>query len=387
MSQVRLGIIGLGNMGNQHLKQLMAGEVPEMTVTAVSDRNPRRLESLPASVQSFHDPQRLIEADHVDAVLIATPHFDHVPLSEIVLKAGKHLLIEKPIAVHKADAARLLHAIEQRPRSEQVVAAMFNQRTDPRYQAVRRMLQAGELGELRRINWVITDWFRTDAYYQSGGWRATWRGEGGGVLLNQCPHQLDLLWWLFGSPKTVWAHCRFGQWHDIEVEDDVTALLIYDNGATGSFVTTTGEAPGTNRLEIVGELGHLIVDDQGLHWRRNQVNATEFCRTSENPFGKPDTDLVELPLTDRGLQHVGILQNFARCILQNEELLAPAAEGIHSVELANAMLLSTFAQRAVEVPIDGQEYWSHLEARIASSRYTGAVQADAAPAADMSQSF
>ena len=241
MDKLKLGIIGIGNMGRGHLKNVESGKVPGVEVVALCDTDPEALKPWDAKYQRFADSKALIRSGAVEAVLIATPHYAHTTIGIDALQQGLHLLVEKPISVHKADAERLIAAYQKRPRKAQVFGAMFNQRTHPAHRKIRSLVQGGELGEIRRINWIITTWFRTAAYYASGGWRATWGGEGGGVLLNQCPHQLDLLWWFCGMPDRVQAHCRFGQWHDIEVEDDVTAYLRYPNGATGVFITTTGE--------------------------------------------------------------------------------------------------------------------------------------------------
>lgn len=385
-SPIRLGLIGLGNMGSLHLQHLQAGKVPQFQLTAVADQAHERLRALPENLHAVTDPLELIQSDWVDAVVIATPHFSHVPLGQAALHQGLHTLLEKPIAVHKQDALKLLKTYEELQVAKPIFAAMFNQRTDPRYQKLRDLLQGGTLGEVRRINWVITDWFRTETYYRLGDWRATWRGEGGGVLLNQCPHQLDLLWWLFGSPQEVWAQCRFGQWHDIEVEDDVTAVLTYPNGATCSFVTTTGEAPGTNRLEIACDGGHLLVDDHGIQLCKNLEPAHQFRQHSSEPFGKPQTTEEFLPFPQKGPQHVGILQNFAEAILGQSSLLAPALEGIHSVELANAMLLSTFTQQGISLPMNAEVYARELNQRIQTSRYQEGSQ-PSGPVADMTRSF
>lgn len=219
------------------------------------------------------------------------------------------------------------------------------------------------------MNWIVTDWFRTQQYYNSGGWRATWKGEGGGVLLNQCPHNLDLLWWLCGTPASVRATCAIGKWHDIEVEDAVTAYLEYPNGATGVFVTTTGEAPGTNRLEISAERGKVVVENGKLTWTRNTVPATEFCRTSATSFDKPETWTIDIPCDGNGEQHVGILKNFTAAALDGAALIAPAQEGLNSVQLANAFLYSSFTGDTVNLPIDAQVYETHLKTLIAESSF------------------
>jgi len=276
-------------------------------------------------------------------------------------------MVEKPISVHRADAERLIAAYSNK---KQVFAAMFNQRTDLYYRKIRQLIQSGELGELRRVNWIITNWFRTEAYYGSGGWRATWAGEGGGVLLNQCPHNLDLFQWMFGMPTSIRAFCKFGRYHDIEVEDDVTAYCEFANGATGVFITSTGEAPGTNRLEIAAERGRLVYENDTISFTRNEVPMSEFSKSSTQAFARPDSWDITVPAASHGGQHNEILQNFVDAILHGATLLAPAVEGIHSVELANAMLMSAWTDEAVTLPIDGKKYERLLKQKIAESART-----------------
>lgn len=354
--QIRLGIIGLGNMGATHAQTILAGDVPRLELHAACDADPARLAKFP-KLKTFTRSEELIRSGEIDAVLIATPHYSHTTIGIDALEHGLHVLVEKPISVHKADCERLIAAHRDKSR---VFAAMFNQRTNPAYGKIRHLIRSGELGEIRRVNWVTTDWFRSEAYYASGGWRATWAGEGGGVLLNQCPHQLDLLQWLFGMPTTVRARCAFGRYHDIEVEDDVTALLEYPNGATGIFITSTGEAPGTNRLEIAGERGRLIYDQGEITFHRNEVPMSEFSRTSKSSFATPPVWEVKIPSGGPAGGHTEILRNFAAAILDGQELIAPAAEGIHSVELANAMLFSSFRNETITLPMDAAAYEQHL---------------------------
>jgi predicted dehydrogenase len=230
------------------------------------------------------------------------------------------------------------------------------------------MVRDGTLGPIRRINWIITNWFRPNCYYASGGWRATWEGEGGGVLLNQCPHNLDLFSWMFGQPDRVRAFCSFGRYHEIEVEDDVTAYFEYQNGTTASFITSTGEAPGTNRLEVTAEKGRLVMESDKLVFTENEMPMGEFARSTKEPFSAPKTTVREIPVSGHGDQHIGILRNFAVAILEGKPLIAPAAEGMRSVELANAMLLSSFEDRAIEMPLDGAVYDKALQKKIAESK-------------------
>lgn len=381
MDKIRLGIIGFGGMGQFHAGNLLAGKVPRCELVAACDSIATNLDKFP-QLRGFATPAELFAAKCVDAVLIVTPHFSHTTVGIAALEAGLHVLVEKPISVHRADAERLL-AAHRNPR--QVFAAMFNQRTDPFYQAIRRLVRGGELGAVRRVQWTITNWFRTDAYYGMGSWRATWAGEGGGVLLNQCPHNLDLFQWIFGQPQRVTGRCAFGRYHNIEVEDDVTAYFEYTDGTQATFITSTGEAPGTNRLEIAAERGRLVYEDDKITWLRNATPMGEFSRTSPEAFGRPDTEIVTVPAAGHGGQHIEILQNFTDAILNGAPLLAPAAEGIHSVELANAILFSAWqGGRAVALPLDGAAYEHELQKKIAASRPKAkpAVQA----VADLSKS-
>ena len=245
---------------------------------------------------------------------------------------------------------------------------MFNQRTDPHFLKIRELIASGALGEIRRVNWIVTNWFRSEAYYNSSGWRATWLGEGGGMLLNQCPHNLDLFQWLFGMPSKVRAHCQFGRFHAIEVEDDVSAFFQYPNGMSATFIASTGETPGTNRLEIAAERGRVILEQGRLHWTRNEVPACAFCRTSPDAYQTPPVWEIEIPVQGIGEQHRGILKNFVEAILDKKALIAPAGEGLHSVELANAMLMSAFLDKTVELPLDAAVYEALLQEKIAHSR-------------------
>ena len=365
MKKVRLGLVGYGNMGAGHAAQILAGRIPRLELTAVAESAPARQPNLPG-VKVFSEPAALLESGLVDAVLIATPHPTHAALAEAALKAGRHVLLEKPVAVHKAEAQRLIAAARRRPRL--VFAAVFNQRTDPYFRKIRELLLGGEFGAVQRINWTITNWFRPEAYYRSSDWRATWHGEGGGMLLNQCVHNLDLLVWLFGRPRRVRAHGQFGRYHDIEVEDDVTAYLEYPGGRHAVFIASTGEAPGTNRLEVAADGGRIVYENDTLQLTRNAVPAPEFSRTSREFFTGPATRVETIAALGHGGQHNEILANFTAAILDGAPLIAPGAEGMHSLELANAMLLSTWMDDVVELPLDAKLYARWLAKKIAASR-------------------
>jgi predicted dehydrogenase len=365
MKTVRLGIIGLGNIGQHHFGYLTAGKVSRAELVAVSDAVPSKLDKyLP--LKTFTDGEELIRSGLVDAVIIATPHYQHTTLGIAALKQGLHVMVEKPVSAHKADAERLIATHKQHPK--QVFAGMFQLRAEPRYLKIQKLIQAGDLGKVVRMSWIMTDWFRTEAYYASGGWRATWKGEGGGVLLNQCLHNLDAMQWLLGMPARVRGFCQFGRFHDIEVEDNVSAYLEYPNGATGTFVSSTGEAPGTNRFEIVGTRGKVVLERDRISFTRNEADMIEFSRNTKLGFAKPEVWNVEIPFENAANGHATLMQNFINAILDGEPLIAPGEEGIHSVELANVILYSSLIDQTVELPMDSAAYEKKLNELIAGSK-------------------
>jgi predicted dehydrogenase len=365
MNKVRLGIIGLGNIGQHHFGYLTAGKVSRAEVVAVSDAVTAKLEKY-KPLKTFTDGEELIRSGLVDAVIIATPHYQHTTLGIAALKQGLHVMVEKPISAHKADAERLIATHHQHPKL--VFAGMFQLRAEPRYLKIRKLIQSGELGEIVRMSWIITDWFRTEAYYASGGWRATWKGEGGGVLLNQCLHNLDAMQWLLSMPARVRGFCQLGRFHNIEVEDNVSAYFEYRNGATGMFVSSTGEAPGTNRFEIAGTRGKVLLEADMLSFTRNESDMTEFSRAAKLGFARPEVWNVSIPLESAANPHATLMQNFVNAILDVEALIAPGEEGIHSVELANVILYSSLIGQTVELPMDSAAYENKLNQLIASSK-------------------
>lgn len=375
MNKVRIGIIGLGNMGTDHSKNIISGNVPELELKAVADlKESRRAwakENLPDTVQIFENGDELIEKGDIDAVLVATPHYDHPYLVIKALNQGLHALSEKPAGVYTLQVREMN---EVAAKSDKVFAMMFNQRSNHVYRKMKEIVSSGRYGQIKRVNWIITDWYRTQAYYNSGGWRATWDGEGGGVLLNQCPHNLDLLQWICGLPVKVQAFCHNGKWHDIEVEDDVTAYLEFENGATGVFVTTTGDAPGTNRFEITLERAKLVCENNELAFFEMEVSEREFCVTSTEGFGRPKGEWVKLETDGENLQHTAVLRAFAANILRGEPLIARGEEGINGLMLSNAMHLSSWLGQAVTLPIDEELFLEKLNELRASSKAKANVQ-------------
>lgn len=379
MEKVKIGVIGLGNMGSSHVSQLADGLVKGGQLTAVCDLNVDRLKAAKKKageqLACFTDADTFFNKADIEAVIIAAPHYDHPALAEQAFQKGLHVLIEKPAGVYTKSVQRMNEAAAE---SGKVFSIMYNQRTNPLYQKLRQLIQSGELGEIKRTNWIITDWYRSQSYYDSSEWRATWEGEGGGVLLNQSPHQLDLWQWTTGlMPKRVHAFCHFGRYHNIEVEDDVTAYVEYENGATGVFITSTGEAPGTNRFEIIGDRGKIVVENDQLIFYRLTQSEREFNATYTGGFGEPEHWKIEIPIKGENTQHLGIMQNWVDAILQGTPLLAPGEEGIKGLEISNAIYLSAWLKESVELPIDSDLFYKTLQEKIKASNFVKAKSGNA----------
>jgi len=386
--KLKMAVVGVGNMGCLHARDIH--ELTNTELVAVCDSKRDRADGVAGQygVKAYYDYRDLLADASVEGLLIATPHYDHTPISVAALQQGVHVLVEKPIAAHVKDARSMIHAYETAKASHPnlVFAAMFMQRTYGQYLKIKDLIDSGELGKLVRTTWIITDWFRTQIYYDSGDWRATWAGEGGGVLLNQCPHNLDLYQWLVGLPARVTGFAQIGKYHDIEVEDEVTAYFEHENGMAGHFVTTTAESPGTNRLEIVGELGKLVLEDERLTFYRNRRSMLRFLEEATGGFDKVEYSVAEVPFQHHDQPgHRLIIENFANAVLGGEPLIAPAVEGLHSVMLGNAIMLSSFLDRTVELPIDGDLYERKLVELVQRSRFQKTAR-DVSDL-DMSKSF
>ena len=368
MDTVRVGIIGLGGMGSNHAGYLSRGEIPGARLAAVCDVEPARLQNVSEKygedVQAFDSADALFEAKCIDAVIVATPHYFHPPLVTQALERGYHAMSEKPAGVYTKQVRQMN---EVAAKSDRVFGVMFNQRTRGDHQKLKELVESGELGEIKRTIYIINDWFRAQSYYDSGGWRATWAGEGGGVLANQCPHNLDLWQWICGMPERIRAFCHFGKYHDIEVEDDVTAYAEYANGATGVFITSTGEAPGTNRLEISADNGKVVLEGGKISFWRTRVPSSQFLKEWPNGFGSPEVWKCEVPFRGGGEEHRGITKNWVQAIRQGTPLLASGDEGVRGVELANAMMLSTWTDDWVDIPVDEERFYEELQKRVAQS--------------------
>ena len=372
MDKVRFGIAGIGNMGSSHVKRLLDGSVPNAELTAVCDVKPARLEwaktVCPETVQYFTDSHEMITSGLCDAIFIATPHYFHPTIAIDAFENGLNVLSEKPIGVY---TKAIYPEMEAAKKSGKAFCIMYNQRTDRYYRKIREMVQSGMLGELKRCIWIVTDWYRTQEYYSSGGWRATWAGEGGGVLLNQSPHNIDLWQWIFGMPSKIFASCDFGKYHDIEVEDDVTAIAKYPNGATGVFVTTTGEYPGTNRLEISGSKGKIVYERGKFQFfKLNKDERENTFATGVGYDGGISYEVEDIVVDGPDInQHTEIVKNFVNNILYGEELISPGYDGIKMLSISNAMMLSAWENKWVDIPNDGEEFLAHLTELQKTSRH------------------
>ena len=360
---IRIGVVGLGNIAQQHIKNVLEGHVRHAKLTAICSRSESDY-TRSLGVAHFTDYRELIASRLCDAVVVATPTYSHLDVGAAVLDAGLHLMMEKPMGLSIAEGEEL---VARANRSGAVAALMLNQRADPLFLRMREIVVSGDLGDLIRVNWTMTNWFRPEVYFQVSDWRATWRGEGGGVLVNQCIHNLDILQWICGMPSSLRAFCRFGRFHDVEVEDDVTAYLEYDNGATGIFVGSTGEAPGNNRFEIIGDSGSLVFDGKTLTVSRNEVSTAQFNRETREMFGMPGSSSEPLSIDRAVNQHAILLSNFVESIRNDESLIAPLDDGLSSLAIANGMLMSTWTDSKVDFPIDAVEYSRLLQQKIESS--------------------
>ena len=372
MDKVRYGVIGLGNQGSYYINSLFGGgKIENAVVTAVCDINPDKIDAIEKAGNAlgsaaFSDYREMLGSGLVDAVLVETPHYLHPEMVIECLKRGIHVICDKPAGVY-AKQVRLMN--EESEKSGALFCMMFNQRTNSLYIKMREMIKSGAIGKLNRVTWKITDWFRTQTYYNSGSWRATWAGEGGGVLINQCPHQLDLVSWIVGeNPQKVTAFCGYGKWHDIEVEDEVTAYFEYANGATGVFITTTGEWPGTNRLEISGTKGKLVCESGKLEFFKNSVDSEECLKTSDKSFAFPPVEKISVETDNSNPQHEGVINAFTEAIIKGLPSPVDGREGINGVMLMNAIELSGWLNKTVTLPVDEELYLSELNKRVATSR-------------------
>ena len=370
MKHINVAVIGIGNMGSAHAACIAQNQIEGMSLTAVCDIADKKLtafsEKYP-NIKCYKSYEQLFNDKICDSVIIAVPHPLHAEIAIKAFEHGLNVMLEKPADISVSKAKRLNEAAKK---SGKVFSIMFNQRTNPLFAKAREIVQSGGLGELKRTVWIITNWFRTQSYYDSGGWRATWSGEGGGVLLNQAPHNLDLWQWICGMPESVTAFCDVAKYHNIEVEDDATIFTRYKNGATGVFMTSTGEYPGTNRLEISGDLGKIVLDSGTLTWYNLKEPISKVIKNSSQGFAQIDCDCKEIKQEGPETAHKGILQNFTNAVLFGEKLISPGTDGIYELTLSNAAYLSQWqGNKEITLPFDCEDYDRLLAEKAKSSTH------------------
>ncbi|WP_127490702.1 Gfo/Idh/MocA family protein [Paenibacillus glycanilyticus] len=331
MKKLRVGLVGLGNIGKTHLLYLK--DMDRVELAGVSDIDEQRTTffAKESGAEAYLDYRDMFENAALDAVIVAVPHYDHPKVAIEAFRRGIHVLCEKPIAVHVNDAVTMVDAYEEARKIQPNLqfGLMFQERTLAHYRKIKDILDGGELGKLVRVTWINTTMFRSQAYYNSGGWRATWAGEGGGILVNQCPHTLDMYQWLFGMPQTISAHAHIGKYHVIEVEDEVTAYFEHNGGMIGHLIVSTAESPGTNRFEIVGENGKLVYENDKLLFYRNRQSMLTFLRETNLSFSQVENSCTEVAIMNtEPTGHQVVAEKFFNRILEGEgELTAYGHEG------------------------------------------------------------
>ncbi len=367
MKKLKTAVIGVGNMGSFHARVLAEGRIKDAMLSALCDIDPEKAKELSLSypeIKVYTSYKEMLEKEELDCAVIAVPHYDHCEITLACLEKGLHVLCEKPEAVSVSDAEKMNLAAKS---SGRVFSLMFNQRTNPVYAKAKELVASGVLGERKRLTWIITNWYRTQAYYDSGSWRATWCGEGGGVLLNQAPHNLDLWQWIFGMPEKLSARCEIGKYHNIEVEDDARIYASYKDGATAEFITSTGEFPGTNRLEMIGDRAKIVIEEGKLKLWRLDCPEREFCKESTKGFAEIPTSYEELTFPEGEEGHIAILNNFTEAITKGTPLIAPGCDGINELSISNAAYLSSWTGREISIPFDTDEFDTYLKKLAESS--------------------
>ena len=355
-NKLKFGVIGVGNMGTAHAKHLFEGKIDNAVLTALCDVDTEvinRLKNDFYGISVYDNHLQMLEKADCDAVIIATPHYSHPIIACDAFKAGKHVLTEKPIGVLQSDIEKMIISAKKK---EKTFGIMFNQRTNPLFMKAKELVESGEIGVKKRLIWIITNWYRTQSYYESSPWRASWRGEGGGVLMNQAPHQLDLIQWIFGVPNSVYANLSVAKYHNIEVEDDAELLFGYDDGSSAVFITSTGETPGTNRLEISGDKGKIVLEEGKLkHWKLHE-NERDFCFSKSEGFYNAPYDYSEFSADEEKDGHITVLNNFCNHILFGEPLIASGFDGVYQTQMTASAYLSNFTFTRQPIPCEIEEF-------------------------------
>lgn len=374
----RLAVIGIGRMGGRHARNILKGVVKQATLAAVCDTDEKVLEAFCAKykVKGYTDRKKMLEEVKPDGVIIATPHYSHVEIAKDCLAKDTDFLIEKPVSVTVKEAQELKELLDKKP--DVIGAVMLNQRTNRMYAKAKELIEAGKIGQIKRVNFIVTDWYRSQYYYNMGGWRASWSGEGGGTLINQCVHQLDIWQWLVGVPDKIYAVCKTVD-RDITTENDVTAIMSYEE-FEGVFTASTHELPGTNRLEIAGENGKIVIDKRKMRYYLNKYPEPIVNQRAKRDYGNSEDKKRKKRTYTYGLlrliydgingQQARVLNNFVEVLATRDKsrLIADVNDGINGLSIINAINMSAWKGAQVKVPVDTQEYVIALNKKIAEEK-------------------
>lgn len=350
--RLRIGVVGVGGMGYGHCKTMRA-DVPELELAAVSDSDAARAEKVAQEfgVRAFGSWEEMVKSKLCQAILVATPHPFHPEIAVAAMKRKLHVLTEKPLSERVSTADKMLATAKKKG---VVLAVMFQQRFAGPFAKAIEIARSGRLGKLLRAFAAMPD-VRTQAYYNAGGWRATWRGEGGGVLINQSPHMTDIFVQLAGLPEKVRGRVST-RMHDIEVEDCADALLTYKDGGIGYIYASTIEPGGEGRIELFCENGRLLVTGGDVKLWEYKPAVSEFIRGATDMWARHKAEPVPVEFAKEWPNHKAVMKNFARHILFGEELLCSGESGLGQLELANAIILSGKTGKEVTLPLNRGAY-------------------------------
>lgn len=367
MNQVRMAVIGTGSMGKKYAQMIAAGSVKDMVLTAVVCRSEANIEwakeKLNQEVQIFPDADTLYaHGDLFDAVMIVTPHKLHPEMVKQGLLAGKHMFCDKPAGVSMKQCEEMARLAREK---DLKFAMMFHQRMYGKYLRIKELLEQNEIGVIRRVMMENSRYYRTQYYHKSGSWRSSWTGEGGGALINQGQHILDIWQWLVGMPQSVQAVIPFGKYNDFDVDDEATILMEYPDKRTAVFILTTGEGSWTERLEIVGSKGTILLEEDKLTISRYDQDLTEYGKNAQcNAREQMKETLTVEDYPKEKEPYEEMLADFADAILTDGSVAVSGLEGLHALELTNAAYLSAFTGKKISLPMDADEYEKELTRRM-----------------------
>lgn len=364
----KIAIVGVGFQGEKYARYFFDGCFEDAELVAICDLFEERMNKVDPQRKTNHytDYHNLFAEENLDAVIINTPHYTHPEIALAAVNNNFSVLCDKPLGVYAKSLEQLKESIESHPIT---FGVLFNQRMDPVFMRIKQIIQSGTLGTLKRCVWEVTDWYRPQKYYDLGGWRSNWEGEGGGVLINQCVHNIDMLYYLFGYPQRIQSLIGYGAYHDTEVDDSVIANLIFENSFLCTFISSTGETPGTNRFELSGSKGKLIMDDfSKLKFTINEVDEAEYAINAHTPpnkikFGKPKTLYYEEPFNERVDLHMMCIQNFIDAMSNGKEPVAGFGDGVACVEIVNGMYYADWVNSTVDLPVDEEVFCELLQSR------------------------